>query len=160
MVMEDGNLKGMEAGVPGEVVVKPVAEELEREVVLTQNHLTLQKELNVMDRYGVCVTQTNVLPRKLMEAGVPGEVVVKPVVKDIERELVLTQNHLPIQKELNVMDRHWIYVTQTNVLPRKLMEAGVHGEVVVQPVVKDIEREVVLTQNHLPIQKELNVMDG
>ena len=41
-----------------------------------------------------------------MEAGVPGEVVVQPVVKDIEREVVLTQNHLPIQKELNVMDRH------------------------------------------------------
>ena len=53
--------KLMEAGVPGEVVVKPVAEELEREVVLTQHHLTIQKELNVMDRYGVCVTQTNVL---------------------------------------------------------------------------------------------------
>ena len=51
----------MEAGVPGEVVVKPVVEELEREVVLTQNHLTLQKELNVMDRDGICVTQTNVL---------------------------------------------------------------------------------------------------
>jgi len=90
--------------VPGEVVVKPVVEELEREVVLTQNHLPLQKELNVMDRHGVCVTQSIVLPRKLMEAGVPGEVVVKPVVEELEGEVVLTQNHLTLQKELNVMD--------------------------------------------------------
>ena len=47
--------------MPGEVVVKPVVEELEREVVLTQNHLTLQKELNVMDRLVIDVTLTIVL---------------------------------------------------------------------------------------------------
>ena len=51
----------MEAGVPGEVVVKPVVEELEREVVLTQHHLTIQKELNVMDRLVIDVTLTIVL---------------------------------------------------------------------------------------------------
>merc|ERR1719309_37221 len=94
----------MEAGVPGEVVVKPVVEDIEREVVLTQHHPTLQKELIVMDRLLGDVTLTFV-PRKLMEAGVPGEVVVKPVVEELEREVVLTQHHLTIQKERIVMDR-------------------------------------------------------
>ena len=47
--------------MPGEVVVKPVVEELEREVVLTQRHLTLQKELNVMDRLVIDVTLTIVM---------------------------------------------------------------------------------------------------
>ena len=46
----------------------------------------------------------------------PGEVVVKPVVEDIEREVVLTQHHLTLQKELNVMDRLLGYVTKTFVL--------------------------------------------
>merc|ERR1712055_851042 len=108
MVMKDGNLqprKLMEAGAPGEVVVKPVVEELEREVVLTQNHLTIQKELIVMDHLVIDATLTIVMERKLMEAGVLGEVVVKPVVEEIERDFVLTQHHLTLQKELIVMDR-------------------------------------------------------
>jgi len=101
------------------------------------------------------VTLTIVLPRKLMEAGVPGEVVVKPVVEELEREVVLTQHHLTIQKELNVMDRLVIDVTLTIVMPRKLMEAGVPGEVVVE----ELKREVARTQHHLTIQEELIVMD-
>jgi len=108
-----------------------------------------------VDRLVGDVTKTNVLPRKLMEAGVPGEVVVKPVVEELEREVVLTQHHLTIQKELNVMDRLVIDVTLTIVMPRKLMEAGVPGEVVVE----ELEREVARTQHHLTIQKELIVMD-
>merc|ERR1712179_896780 len=95
-------VKLMEAGVPGEAVVKPVVEELEREAVLTQHHLTLQKELIVMDHLVIDATLTIV---KLMEAGVPGEAVVKPVVEELEREVVLTQHHLTLQKELIVMDR-------------------------------------------------------
>jgi len=75
-----------------------------------------RKKLRMKPRTMVVLTMVmedgNLKPRKLMVAGVPGEVVVKPVVakdieaKDIEREVVLTQNHLPIQKELYVMDIH------------------------------------------------------
>merc|ERR1712179_666695 len=107
MVVEDGNLKVVNMvsggnGVPGEAVVKLVVEELEREAVLTQNHLTIQKELIVMDHLVIDATLTIV---KLMEVGVPGEVVVKPVVEELERDFVLIQHHLILQKELIVMDR-------------------------------------------------------
>merc|ERR1712055_1283324 len=149
--------KLMEVGAPGEVVAKPVVEELEREVVLTQHHLTLQKELIVMDHLVIDATLTIVMERKLMEAGVLGEVVVKPVVEELERDFVLTQNHLTIQKELIVMDHLVIDATLTIVMARKLMEAGVPGEVVVKPVVEELERDFVLTQHHLTLQKELIV---
>merc|ERR1712179_629788 len=96
-----------------------------------------------VESLGAYVTKTFVLPRKLMEAGAPGEV-------------VLTQNHLTIQKELIVMDHLVIDATLTIV---KLMEAGVLGEAVVKPVVEELEREAVLTQHHLTLQKELIVMD-
>merc|ERR1712179_583477 len=111
-------VKLMEAGVLGEAVVKPVVEELEREAVLTQHHLTLQKELIVMDHLVIDATLTIV---KLMEAGVPGEAVVKPVVEELEREVVLTQHHLTLQKELIVMDR---LVRAAIINFVKLMEAG------------------------------------
>ena len=57
--------------MPGEVVVKPVVEELEREVVLTQHHLTIQKELNVMDRLVIDVTLTIVMVSTTIYSSAP-----------------------------------------------------------------------------------------
>jgi len=87
-----------------------------------------------------------------MVVGVPGDLVVNHVVKDIIEELVTTQD--PPEEESNVQELQYSLVTLRIALS---MVGGVPGDLVVNPVVKDIIKELVTTQD--PLEEEGNVQE-